>query len=820
MSNNYFDFRTASLPPNVPGAKARAGEVNRVFDAIEAAFDLLPTTPESLELGKTTLGTESGSGNSYVVTMPNTRTSNANGDEVVFRATHTNTGAATLQVDAISAVALRRFNGDPLEANDIVTGRFYAARYDSANTRFVIVWPAQITTVSGGLVYAIPANSVSLAATAEGVATSVLRSDVQLTLSQSIAPTWSAAHTFAASGGPANPSILISSARPGISLNETDAAANNRLWGVEVQSEQLSFFVASDVGSDNRWLAVNRTANTIDSLAFTATAATFSGTLASTGALSGSTVTGGTVTSTGAVSGVTVTGGTVTSTGSLLVDTTVSVRDATNLFSTGTVPAARLPSSFSGLANPTASVGLAAVNGSATTALRSDGAPALSQAIAPTWTELHTFSNATLGALLSSTTPRLDLIETDAAANNTRWGLSVAAEQLQMFVRNDANSSGTNFMAVNRTANTIDSIDFTATAATFSGTLASTGALSGSTLTAGTVTSTGSLLVNTTVSVRDATNLFNTGTVPAARLPGSFNGFANPTASVGLSAVNGSAATAMRSDGAPALSQSIAPTWTATHIFSRVPTVGSLDAAILISSNNPGLTLNDANSATDEKVYDLTIDAGELLLRAANDSGTGHVTVMSVNRTATTIDRVHFPAQAGTANFLVGTLNASAVGPVQMRTTVNNLATFSNTNSANTTVIIHNEGTSGDNAFLGFNTEAGAGTNRGNITYNRGGGVVAYNTTSDRRVKTNIKKSDEARRVIDAVSICAFDYISGGHTDHGFIAQDLHPAVPMAVTAPDEGMWQVDYGKVTPVLWKALQEAFAEIDELKRRLLC
>lgn len=53
----------------------------------------------------------------------------------------------------------------------------------------------------------------------------------------------------------------------------------------------------------------------------------------------------------------------------------------------------------------------------------------------------------------------------------------------------------------------------------------------------------------------------------AADLPGGFNGFANPSASVGLAAVNGAAATAMRSDAAPALSQAIAPTWTATHIF-------------------------------------------------------------------------------------------------------------------------------------------------------------------------------------------------------------------------------------------------------------
>lgn len=45
-------------------------------------------------------------------------------------------------------------------------------------------------------------------------------------------------------------------------------------------------------------------------------------------------------------------------------------------------------------ANPTASVGLSAVNGVATTFLRSDGAPPLSQTIAPTWTGVHTFTPA------------------------------------------------------------------------------------------------------------------------------------------------------------------------------------------------------------------------------------------------------------------------------------------------------------------------------------------------------------------------------------------------------------------------------------------
>lgn len=54
----------------------------------------------------------------------------------------------------------------------------------------------------------------------------------------------------------------------------------------------------------------------------------------------------------------------------------------------------------------------------------------------------------------------------------------------------------------------------------------------------------------------------------ARRTVGTFSDpltFANPTAQVGLSAVNGAATTAMRSDAAPALDQGIIPTWTGLH---------------------------------------------------------------------------------------------------------------------------------------------------------------------------------------------------------------------------------------------------------------
>lgn len=69
-----------------------------------------------------------------------------------------------------------------------------------------------------------------------------------------------------------------------------------------------------------------------------------------------------------------------------------------------------------GPANPSASVGLTAINGSAATFLRSDGAPAISQAITPTWTGLHTFTGG-INAVMASAGITLAIGRNDGGAN-------------------------------------------------------------------------------------------------------------------------------------------------------------------------------------------------------------------------------------------------------------------------------------------------------------------------------------------------------------------------------------------------------------------
>lgn len=75
--------------------------------------------------------------------------------------------------------------------------------------------------------------------------------------------------------------------------------------------------------------------------------------------------------------------GAFTFTGTLTATTAVTFPTSGMLATTAQVPTA---------ANPSASVGLAVVNGVATTYMRSDGSPALSQAIVPTWSGLHIFN--------------------------------------------------------------------------------------------------------------------------------------------------------------------------------------------------------------------------------------------------------------------------------------------------------------------------------------------------------------------------------------------------------------------------------------------
>ena len=108
-------------------------------------------------------------------------------------------------------------------------------------------------------------------------------------------------------------------------------------------------------------------------------------------------------------------------------------------------------------------------------------------------------------------------------------------------------------------------------------------------------------------------------------------------------------------------------------------------------------------------------------------------------------------------------------------------------------------------------------------TISRTAGGVSYNTTSDERLKENIRPSAKGLDDVMKIQVSDYNYKSApGRDETGFVAQQLNTVIPDAVTPggedPVEKPWTVDYGRVTPVLAKAIQEQQAEILSLKDKL--
>jgi hypothetical protein len=89
-------------------------------------------------------------------------------------------------------------------------------------------------------------------------------------------------------------------------------------------------------------------------------------------------------------------------------------------------------------------------------------------------------SGVTSSVGLSSTLPRLSLNETDAAADNRWWEVAASGEGLFFSAYNDTHAAGVDFISVQRTANTIDSINLQATSVQVNGVPIGTGAIGAS----------------------------------------------------------------------------------------------------------------------------------------------------------------------------------------------------------------------------------------------------------------------------------------------------------------------------------------------------
>lgn len=111
-------------------------------------------------------------------------------------------------------------------------------------------------------------------------------------------------------------------------------------------------------------------------------------------------------------------------------------------------------------------------------------------------------------------------------------------------------------------------------------------------------------------------------------------------------------------------------------------------------------------------------------------------------------------------------------------------------------------------------------------TISNDGTSVSYNTTSDYRLKKDVKGVTDAISRVRNLNPVNFEWVVSGRRVDGFIAHEVQEVVPDAVTGEKDGVNEknepvhqvMDHSKLVPILTAALQESLNRIDQLEERI--
>lgn len=128
MTNVYYN-NDSNIQPNT---NARAQDVTAELNAIAVGFDKLPTE-NNLKRGKTVYAVDTGAANVYAIALSDVPASYEDGMDIAFKAANANTGASTINVNALGAISIKRFDGTDLLSGDIASGSMVECRYNGTN---------------------------------------------------------------------------------------------------------------------------------------------------------------------------------------------------------------------------------------------------------------------------------------------------------------------------------------------------------------------------------------------------------------------------------------------------------------------------------------------------------------------------------------------------------------------------------------------------------------------------------------------------------------------------------------------------------------
>jgi len=248
-----------------------------------------------------------------------------------------------------------------------------------------------------------------------------------------------------------------------------------------------------------------------------------------------------------------------------------------------------------------------------------------------------------------------------------------------------------------------------------------------------------------------------------------------------------------------------------------------------VSSNNVPARIVFATGPSETEKMRISSDQIDIndRLDVIHNGGSNYIAHFE-NTNTTTPYGTFFDSPSGAANGypIISVTQAGATPPTKFRVDSGSGRVYINTDSLFSSeyqvslyitstggIVFRPDGTS-TRKPLAFQNNSG--TEVGSISNSTGS--TSFNTSSDYRLKENEVTIPNAISKVKQLKPYTFNFKADPNTTiDGFFAHEAQEVVPYAVTGEKdaEKMQSIDYGKLTPLLTAALQEAISEIETLK-----
>ena len=234
------------------------------------------------------------------------------------------------------------------------------------------------------------------------------------------------------------------------------------------------------------------------------------------------------------------------------------------------------------------------------------------------------------------------------------------------------------------------------------------------------------------------------------------------------------------------------------------------DAKVTAVNGSTGAVTGLATTAGTLAQFGATTSA-QLLGVISDETGSGAL-VFATSPTLVT-PALGTPASGTLTNCTFPTLNQNTTGSAASATTATNATNTNITNDTTTNASFFPtfvSTTSGNlpqtisNTKLFFNPSTGLLTS------------TDYNSSSDKRLKKNIKTVDSALDKVIALRGVTFDWKEGGAKAIGLIAQEVEKVIPEIVSQDESGYLGIKYNNLIGVLIEAIKEQQEQINTLKK----